>query len=92
MKDTGKVAKKKKKKNALIICQDEKRFWTTQKQFWQWMRDGLLVKTADAPLTGTLQQKNVELFVVRSNTVLNLAHPNHLREAITARRQGLARK
>jgi hypothetical protein len=29
------------------------------------------------------------LMVVFSNTVLNLAHPNHLREAMMSRRVGL---
>lgn len=84
--------KKKQKRNALIFSQDEKQFWTTQKQFWQWHREGLLVKTQDQPLTGLLTHQHAEMMIVRSNTVLNLAHPNHLREALSARRFGLTRK
>ena len=84
--------KKKKKKTALVICKDRKEFWTTQTQFWQWVREGVVTKTADNPLTGTFKREHEELLVLLSNTVLNLAHPNHMREALLSRRVGLARK
>ena len=84
--------KKRKKKTALIVCRDRKEFWTTQAQFWQWVRDGVVVKTQDSPLTGTFKRDHEELMVILSNTVLNLAHPNHMREALLSRRVGLAKK
>lgn len=84
--------KKKKKKTALVICRDRKEFWTTQSQFWQWVRDGIVMKTDDNPLTGSFKREHEELMVLLSNTVLNLAHPNHMREALLARRAGLTRK
>ena len=84
--------KKKKKRNALVICQDRKQFWTTQAQFWQWVRESVVVKSGDAPLTGFFVRENEELMVVLSNTVLNLARPNHLREALLSRRSGTAYK
>jgi len=84
--------KKKKKKTALIICRDRKEFWTTQKQFWQWVREGVITKTEDSPLTGTFLREHGELMVLVSNTVLNLAHPNHMREALLSRRIGLGGK
>ena len=84
--------KKRKKKTALIICRDRKEFWTTQAQFWQWAREGVVTKTDDNPLTGTFKREHEELLVLLSNTVLNLAHPNHMREALLSRRVGLARK
>ena len=84
--------KKKKRKTALIVCRDRKEFWTTQKQFWQWVRDGIIVKTADNPLTGQFLREHGDLMVLISNTVLNLAHPNHMREALLSRRKGLAGK
>ena len=84
--------KKKKRKTALIVCRDRKEFWTTQKQFWQWTRDGVIVKTADNPLTGKFLREHGELMVLVSNTVLNLAHPNHMREALLSRRIGLGGK
>ena len=84
--------KKKKRKTALVVCRDRKQFWTTQSQFWQWVREGVVVRTGDQPLTGTFAREHEELMVLLSNTVLNLAHPNHMREALLSRRVGLARK
>ena len=87
-----KKLKKKKKKTALVICRDRKQFWTTQTQFWQWTREGVVVKLNDNPLTGTFAREHEELMVLFSNTILNLAHPNHLREALLSRRIGTARR
>ena len=84
--------KKRKKKTALIVCQDRKQFWTTQAQFWQWAREGVIVKTGDQPLTGLFKREHEELLVLLSNTVLNLAHPNHMREALLSRRVGMSGK
>jgi hypothetical protein len=82
----------KKKKTALVVCRDRREFWTTQKQFWQWIREGVIVKTSDQPLTGAFLREYEELMVLVSNTVLNLAHPNHMREALASRRIALGRK
>ena len=84
-----KKAKKKKKKTALIVCRDGKEFWTTQTQFWRWFREGAVVKTGDRPLSGAFVREHEELMVVLSNTVLDLAHPNHIREALLSRRMAL---
>lgn len=80
------MSKKKRKNSALVVCQNEKRFWTTQKQFWQWVRDGLVVKTTDYPLTGFFKRENEEKLIVVQRTVLNLAHPIHLREVLDSKR------
>ncbi|HEV3470250.1 MAG TPA: hypothetical protein VG148_13075 [Pyrinomonadaceae bacterium] len=80
--------KRKKKRTALVVCRDGKQFWTTQKQFWQWVREGVVVKTADAPLAGHFRREHEELMVVLSRTVLDLARPHHLREALASRRHG----
>lgn len=88
----SKDKKKKKKKTALVVCRDRKEFWTTQTQFWQWVREGVVTKTGDKPLTGAFNREHEELLVLLSNTVLNLAHPNHMREALLSRRVGLAKK
>ena len=87
-----KEKRKKRKKTALVVCRDRKEFWTTQAQFWQWVRDGILMKTGDRPLAGSFVNEAEELNVILGNTVLNLARPNHLREAMLARRMGLASK
>jgi len=87
-----KKQKKKRKRNALVVCRDGKEFWTTQKQFWQWVREGVVAKTGDSPLAGEFQREHEELMVILSNTVLNLAHPNHVREALVSRRIGLGKR
>jgi hypothetical protein len=81
---------KRKKKNALVICRNGKEFWTTQDQFWQWVREKEIVKVGDNPLKGNLVRKNGEYDVVIGNTVLNLACPNHLREALHSRKYRVA--
>lgn len=88
---TNTKEKKKQKKNALIVCRDNNQFWTTQKQFWQWIREGTVVKTGDAPLRGNLVRRDEEKMIVLANTVLNLACPHHLSEALAQRRLGLHR-
>lgn len=84
--------KKRKKKTALVVCRDRRQFWTTQTQFWQWVREGIVMKVSDQPLTGQFRREHEELMVLLSNTVLNLAHPNHMREALLSRRIGMAGK
>jgi hypothetical protein len=42
--------------------------------------------------TGEFRREHDELMVLVSNTVLNLAHPNHMREALLSRRMGLGGK
>lgn len=78
------------KKTALVICRDGKEFWTTQTQFWQWFRDGVIEKSGDHPLTGLFRREHQELLLLLSNTVLNLAHPNHMREALLSRKAGVS--
>ena len=87
-----KAEKRKKRRTALVVCRDGKSFWTTQAQFWQWVRDGVVSKTGDQPLEGSFVREAEELNVILGNTVLNLSRPNHLREAMLSRRIGLAAK
>jgi hypothetical protein len=92
MSSAKRKVEKKKKRTAQVVCRDGKQFWTTQAQFWQWVRDGVVVKTGDKPLAGSFVQEAEELNVILGNTVLNLSRPNHLREAMLSRRVGLASK
>jgi hypothetical protein len=87
-----KATRKKGKRTALVLCVNRKQFWTTQAQFWQWIREGIVVKSHDNPLTGSFVRDHEETAIVKSNTVLNLAYPNHLREALLSRRMGMLRK
>ncbi len=80
------IEKKKKKRTALVICRNGKQFWTTQTEFWQWVRDSIIIKTGDRPLTGVFRREHEEFLVSLDHTVLNLAAPNHLREVMLSRR------
>jgi len=82
-----KEKKQKKKRTALVICQNGKQFWTTQTEFWQWVRDCVVVKTQDQPLTGVFRCEDEELKVLINHTVLNLGAPNHLREIMLSRQK-----
>ena len=75
-----------------MFCVNSKHFWTTQNQFWQWVREGIVVKSHDNPLTGYFVRDHEDTAVLINNTILNLAYPNHLREALDSRRLGLFRK
>jgi hypothetical protein len=52
----------------------------------------VVVKVQDNPLTGVYLHEHDPLIVTLSNTILNLAHPNHLREALQSRQIGKARR
>jgi hypothetical protein len=88
-KQARKLERRRKKKNALVMCHDGKEYWTTQAEFWQWVRESVVQKVSDAPLRGRFIRENEEYNVVLSNTVLNLKCPNHLREALDSRRKAL---
>ncbi len=81
-----KKEKKKKKRTALVVCRSGREYWTTQTEFWQWVRDRVVVKTQDNPLTGVFSREDEELMILLNHAVLNLAAPNHLRESMLARR------
>ena len=87
-----KAEKRKARRAALVVCHDHKQFWTSSAQFWQWVRDGVIIKTGDKPLAGQFVHEAEELSIILGNTVLNLSRPNHLREAMLSRRLGLAAK
>lgn len=87
-----KVKKRKKKCTALIICRSGKQFWTTQTQFWQWFREGTIIKVQDNPLTGNLVRENEETLVLLGHIILNLAHRNHLSEVLQAKRVASIRR
>ena len=82
-----KEKKQGKKRTALVICQSGKQFWTTQAEFWQWVRDCVVVKTQDQPLTGVFRREDEELKILKNHTVLNLGAPNHLREVMLSRQK-----
>jgi len=70
------------KKTALIICNDGKEYWITQKQFWNMVREGVVVQTGNQPLTGRFRGRDDQLLITIQHTVLNKATPNHTGEVL----------
>jgi hypothetical protein len=70
------------KKTALIICNDGKEYWITQKQFWNMVREGVVVQTGNHPLTGRFRGRDDQLLITIQHTVLNKATPIHTGEVL----------
>jgi len=83
---SDKEKNKPRKRTARVLCHDQNEFWTTQVQFWQWVRERKVKQLHHNPLTGVFTQPHEETMVVLCNTVLNTAHRNHLSEALASRR------
>ena len=76
------VSPKRKKKTARIVCANDNEFWTTQKQFWDWVREGLVDVVGQRPLTGRFAGKRERLLVMVRHVVLDNASPEHKREVL----------
>lgn len=72
----------KRKRTAKIVHPNGKNFWTTQKQFWAWVRSGIIEHTGDNPLKGTIIKVEEFKLVSINHTILNLNNPIHLAEAV----------
>ena len=76
------IPKKRGKKTARIVCSNDNEFWTTQKQFWQWVREGLVDVTGQSPLTGKFGGKREKLLVMVRHMILDNACPEHKQEVL----------
>lgn len=85
IKSNKKERRKRKKRTARVVCPDRREFWTTQSQFWQWIRDQVIIKTQDHPLTGTFRHGHEGSLIILSNTILNMKNRNHIVEAMHSR-------
>lgn len=80
------MATMKVKKTALIVCNDGREYWITQKQFWNMVREGVVVQTGDQPLTGRFRGRDDQLLITLNHTVLNKATPIHTAEVLSVTR------
>ena len=71
------------KKTARIVCANDNEFWTTQKQFWLWVREGLVDVTGQHPLTGRFAGKREKLLVMIRHVVLDNGSANHKQEVLS---------
>jgi hypothetical protein len=74
--------KRKAKKTARIVCANDNEFWTTQKQFWLWVREGLVDVTGQRPLTGRFAGRRERLLVMVRHVILDNASPTHKQEVL----------
>lgn len=74
------------KKTALIVCNNGKEYWITQKQFWNMVREGVVEQTGDQPLQGRFRGRDDQLLITLSHTVLNKATPTHTSEVLSQAR------
>ena len=86
MKTKPNQPQQKNKRTAKIVCPNGKNFWTTQKQFWQWIRSGIIRQTNDRPLKGIIVSEEAFKLVLRNHTVLNLSAPIHFSEVMRSQR------
>ena len=70
------------KKTARIVCANDNEFWTTQRQFWKWVREGLVDVTGQKPLTGRFAGRREKLLVMVRHIVLDNACPEHKQEVL----------
>jgi hypothetical protein len=77
-----KAPKRRGKKTARIVCANDNVFWTTQKQFWQWVREGLVDVTGQKPLTGRFGGRREKLLIMVRHIILDNASPEHKQEVL----------
>jgi hypothetical protein len=65
------------KKTARVVCAGNSTFWTTQRQFWRWTREGLVTYVSDNPLTGKFEGRRDKLIVKVKNILLDDSAPEH---------------
>ena len=70
------------KKTARIVCANDNEFWTTQRQFWQWVREGLVDVTGQYPLSGRFAGKREKLLVMVRHVILDKGSPHHKQEVL----------
>ena len=72
----------KRKKTARVVCAASGEFWTTQRQFWRWVREGVVTHVGDRPLTGRFEGRRDKLVVMVNHVLLDDAAPNHKSEVL----------
>lgn len=77
-------ARKAPKKTARVVCANNNEFWTTQKQFWAWVRDEIVTYQHDNPLTGKFEGRREKLIVMVNHVLLDSSAPEHKHHVLRA--------
>jgi hypothetical protein len=75
---------KKNKKSARVVGRGRD-YWTTVDEFWNWQKQGLIVKTGDNPLTGVWVDSAPHPRVLINHMILDRRCPSHLAEVLQSR-------
>ena len=75
--DQGDLGRRSRRKTARVVCASNNEFWTTQKQFWAWAREGIVTYMSDDPLTGKFEGRREKLLVLVNHMVLDDSVPEH---------------
>ena len=72
------------KKTARVVCANNNEFWTTQKQFWAWAREGIVTYISDGPLTGKFEGRREKLIIMVNHILLDQSVPEHKDQVLKA--------
>lgn len=67
-----------------MVCAGNREFWTTSKQFWAWVEDGMVTFRSDNPLTGKFEGRREKLLITVKHIVLDQSVPEHKQEVLDA--------
>jgi hypothetical protein len=60
-----------------VVCARNNEFWTTPKQFWAWVAEGIVTYKSDEPLTGKFEGLRDKLLVMVKHVLLDESVPEH---------------
>ena len=72
------------RKTARVVCASRNEFWTTSKQFWDWVREGIVTYLSDDPLTGKFEGRRDKLIVMVNHVLLDDSVPEHKTHVLKA--------
>ena len=74
------------KRSAKVICRGGN-LWVSPKQFWRWVRDGIVEYVSEPPLTGRFNGDRENFLMSVRHTLLNITCPEHMQAVLLSRRQ-----
>lgn len=61
--------------------------WVSPKQFWSWVKDGIVEYVSSPPLTGRFLGRADKFIVSIEHTLLDVSCPEHLHAVLRSKRQ-----
>lgn len=75
------------KRSAKVICLDGS-VWVSPRQFWTWVKDGIVDYVSEPPLTGKFRGQSEKFIVSIEHTLLDVTCAEH-RQAVLAAKHRL---